>query len=108
MLFEAYAEGEVVDFSGVRLQLPEMTDFRRKVIVTTRRLRYGETVSYGELARRVGHPGAARAVGTAMSTNRFPIVVPCHRVLASGGKLGGYSSPAGTRLKQQMLDMEAK
>lgn len=106
-LIEAYAEGEVVDFSSLKIQLPEMTDFRLKVIAATRRLGYGETASYGELARRVGHPGAARAVGTVMSSNRFPILIPCHRVMASGGKLGGFTCPAGTDLKQKMLDLEA-
>jgi methylated-DNA-[protein]-cysteine S-methyltransferase len=69
-------------------------------------LAYGQTSTYGELALRVGHPRAARAVGTVMATNRFPILIPCHRVLASGGKLGGYSSHAGTNLKQILLDME--
>jgi methylated-DNA-[protein]-cysteine S-methyltransferase len=107
-MFEAYAEGDVIDFGGVKIHLPEMTEFRRKIIAATRRLAYGETATYGELAKRVGNPGAARAVGTVMSTNRFPIVVPCHRVLASGGKLGGFSAPAGLGLKQQMLDLEGR
>ena len=105
---EAYAEGDIVDFSRVELLLPATTPFRRQIIIATRRLAYGETASYGELARRVGHPGAARAVGTVMSTNRFPILIPCHRVLAAGGKLGGYTSPAGTGLKQRLLDMESR
>jgi len=76
------------------------------VLAVTKRLKYGETTTYGQLARDVGHPGAARAVGTVMSTNKFPIIIPCHRVLAAGGKLGGYTSPAGTDLKQRLLDME--
>ena len=101
-----YALGNPVDFSGFQLQLPPRTPFRDLVLAATRSLNYGETVSYGELARRVGHPGAARAVGTVMSTNRFPIVIPCHRVLAAGNRLGGYTSPAGTDLKQRLLTME--
>lgn len=101
-----YAEGIPVDFSRFKLQLPERTPFRDKVLAVTQRLKYGETTTYGQLARDVGHPGAARAVGTVMSTNRFPIIIPCHRVLAAGGKLGGYTSPAGTGLKQRLLDME--
>lgn len=103
---EAYARGEAVSFQSFPLALPPRTAFRDKVLAATRQLGYGETTTYGDLARRVGHPGAARAVGTVMSSNRFPIVIPCHRVLASGGKLGGYTSPAGTQLKQQLLDME--
>ena len=102
-----YAEGEPVEFDEFRLELPERTPFRDKVLAATKRLGYGATTSYGELARNVGHLGAARAVGTVMSTNRFPILIPCHRVLASGGKLGGYTAPSGTNLKQRLLDMEA-
>ena len=101
-----YSNGERVEFDEFHLELPERTPFRDKVLATTRRLDYGTTTTYGDLARKVGHVGAARAVGTVMSTNRFPILIPCHRVLASGGKLGGYTSPAGTDLKQRLLDME--
>lgn len=107
-LFEAYFEGEVVDFSQVEIRLPPMTSFRQQIIAATRRLAYGETASYGELARRVGHPRAARAVGTAMSCNRFPILIPCHRVLAAGGKIGGYSSSRGIAFKQRLLEMESR
>jgi methylated-DNA-[protein]-cysteine S-methyltransferase len=101
-----YAQGKRVEFANVRLQLPLQTRFRDKVLAATRSIGYGETASYGDLARRIGHPGAARAVGTVMSTNRFPILIPCHRVLAAGGKLGGYSARGGTCLKQILLDME--
>ena len=107
-LFEAYAEGEIIDFVDVEVQLQAMTSFRQRIVAATRNLGYGMTASYGDLARRVGHPGAARAVGTVMSSNRFPILIPCHRVLAAGGKLGGYTSPAGTNLKQRLLDLEAR
>ncbi len=106
--FEAYAEGEITDFPDIEVRLPPMTEFRRQIVFATRKLGYGQTASYGELAGKIGHPGAARAVGTVMSTNRFPILIPCHRVLAAGGKLGGYTSPAGTSLKQKLLDMEAR
>ena len=107
-LFEAYADGEVVNFDSIEIRLPEMTSFRRQVVEATRSIGYGQTVSYGELALQAGHPGAARAVGTVMSSNRFPILIPCHRVLAAGGKLGGYTSPAGIRLKQRLLELEAR
>lgn len=105
-LFEAYAEGEVVDFSHVEIFIPHATRFQDKVIFATRRIPYGETASYGDLASRIGHARAARAVGTVMRTNQFPIVVPCHRVLASGGKIGGYSSHAGLDLKRRLLELE--
>jgi methylated-DNA-[protein]-cysteine S-methyltransferase len=107
-LFEAYADGEVVSFDSIEIRLPEMTAFRRQIVEATRNIGYGQTVSYGELALQAGHPGAARAVGTVMSSNRFPILIPCHRVLAAGGKLGGYTSPAGIQLKQTLLEMEAR
>lgn len=105
---EAYAEGEVIDFSEVPLQVPATTAFRTHVIAATREIGYGETASYGDLACRVGHPGAARAVGTVMSTNRFPILIPCHRVLAAGGRIGGYTCPTGISMKQKLLELEAR
>ncbi|MFO0919488.1 MAG: MGMT family protein, partial [Planctomycetaceae bacterium] len=63
-------------------------------------------LSYGEVAANVGCPGAARAVGTVMAGNRLPLIIPCHRVIAAGGKLGGYSSPRGPGLKRWLLDLE--
>ena len=105
---EAYADGQAIDFSTCPIQLPTMTPFRRKVIEAVRKLAYGQTTTYGELARQAGHPRAARAVGTVMSTNRFPILVPCHRVLAAGNQLGGYSSPLGTDFKRRLLDLEER
>jgi methylated-DNA-[protein]-cysteine S-methyltransferase len=101
-----YARGKRVHFDQFDLLLPRQTPFQDRVLAATRRLAYGQTSTYGELARQVGHPRAARAVGTVMSTNRLPILIPCHRVLAAGGKLGGYTSPAGTDLKQLLLNLE--
>lgn len=105
---EAYAEGEIVDFSEIPLRLPTLTGFRAKVVVATRRIAFGATATYGELARRAGHPRAARAVGTVMSSNRFPILIPCHRVLAAGGRIGGYTCPTGITMKQKLLELEAR
>jgi len=80
--------------------------FPRAVYETLQRdVRFGETVSYGELAEMAGRPGAARAVGNAMSRNPVPIVVPCHRVVASGGRTGGYG-PSGVRTKRFLLALE--
>lgn len=81
------------------------TAFERQVWRELRRIPYGETATYGEIARRVGRPGAARAVGAANGRNPIPIVVPCHRVVAAGGKLGGYGG--GLALKRRLLDLEA-
>jgi methylated-DNA-[protein]-cysteine S-methyltransferase len=98
--------GEQCDFDDVLLELPVRTEFQQRILKVTRRIPYGRTMSYGELAERAGFPRAARAVGTVMSCNRFPIVVPCHRVVASGGKTGGYTSPQGVSLKLRLLALE--
>lgn len=101
-----FACGEPTDFSDVRLAWPRpLSRFRQRVIRETRRIGWGETVSYGELAARSGSPRAARAVGSTMATNRFPIVVPCHRVV-SASDLGGFTAPTGVSLKHQLLTME--
>ncbi|WP_374684800.1 methylated-DNA--[protein]-cysteine S-methyltransferase [Mesorhizobium sp. J428] len=71
-----------------------------------RKLRHGETLTYGELAERAGFPGQAQAVGQAMGKNPVPLVVPCHRVLAAGGKIGGFSAPGGAATKEKMLRLE--
>ncbi|MCX8052274.1 MAG: methylated-DNA--[protein]-cysteine S-methyltransferase [Armatimonadetes bacterium] len=99
-----YFNGEKVDFSNVAIDLREYGLFYAKVILAARKIPYGTTVTYGELARMAGSPGAARAVGRAMALNKFPIVVPCHRVVASGGKLGGFSS--GAEWKLRLLKLE--
>ncbi|MCK4343109.1 MAG: methylated-DNA--[protein]-cysteine S-methyltransferase [Phycisphaerae bacterium] len=101
-----YFTGEKTDFA-VRLDFDDASPFHVAIWKACRQVRYGKTVSYGELARRAGKPGAARAVGTAMSRNPLPIVVPCHRVLKSDGTLGGYSGPGGVELKRRLLEMES-
>ena len=72
----------------------------------TRAVGPGSTATYGEIARAIGDPGAARAVGAALGANPFPIVVPCHRVLAAGGALHGFSAPGGVATKRRMLELE--
>jgi len=105
---QRYARGQAVDFSHVLLALPPTTDFQRAVLAATRRIPWGETQSYAEVAAMAGSPRAARAVGNVMAGNRVPIVIPCHRVVASGGKWGGFSAPQGVELKRQMLQREAE
>jgi methylated-DNA-[protein]-cysteine S-methyltransferase len=102
-----FTEGEPVDFSDVELVFPKpLTKFQTKVIKATRRIPFGKTVPYAQVAAQAGSPRAARAVGTCMKNNRFPIVVPCHRVVATGG-LGGFSAPRGVSLKRQLITMES-
>jgi methylated-DNA-[protein]-cysteine S-methyltransferase len=104
---ERYCVGDPGDFDDIALELPAATEFQQRVLKVTRRIPYGKTMSYGRLAEKAGYPRAARAVGTVMSSNRFPIVVPCHRVIASGGQTGGYTSPQGVSLKLRLLALEA-
>ena len=105
---EQYCLGERIDFDDVPLALPRGTDFQLRVLKAVRRVRYGKTISYGSLAEKAGYPRAARAVGSVMRSNRFPIVVPCHRVVAAGDKPGGYTSPQGISLKLRLLALESQ
>lgn len=102
----AYASGQPVSFASVRCALPVLTEFQTRVIDFVKRIPYGQVLSYGDVAAAVSYPGAARAVGTVMSSNRIPIIIPCHRVVAAGGKLGGYSAPQGIELKKWLLELE--
>jgi methylated-DNA-[protein]-cysteine S-methyltransferase len=104
---QAFASGERVDFESVRIDLSGLTVFCRRVLQICRKIPYGRTLSYGQVAARAGSPGAARAVGACMAANRHPLVIPCHRVIASSGELGGFSSPGGVLIKRRLLDMEA-
>ena len=102
-----YAGGTRDDFRDIEIVDSSRTPFEQRVARTLRRVDYGKTVSYGELATRAGAPGAARAVGSVMRRNSVPLIVPCHRVIAAGGKLGGFSAPQGLDLKRRLLALEA-
>ena len=102
----ALMRGEASDLSTVTLDMDEVPVFHRRVYEAARAIPQGMTLSYGEIATRVGAPGAARAVGQALGRNPFPIVVPCHRVLAAGGKIGGFSAQGGIATKRRMLAIE--
>ena len=86
--------------------LENVSPFHRKVYKALCKIPAGKTITYAELAKRAGSPGAARAVGTAMAKNPFPIVIPCHRVVAGNGKLGGYSGRGGVATKKALLALE--
>jgi methylated-DNA-[protein]-cysteine S-methyltransferase len=103
---ERYFGGKSVDLSPLALDLTGVGEFHRRIYEATRRIGWGETTTYGELARQVGTPGAARAVGQAMGRNPIPIIVPCHRVLASGRKIGGFSAFGGAVTKTRLLALE--
>jgi methylated-DNA-[protein]-cysteine S-methyltransferase len=102
---QAYFAGQLKQFE-LPLDVSARTRFQRDVLAACVGVGYGEQVSYGELARRSGHPGAARAVGQVMATNPLVLVVPCHRIIGSGGGLTGFG--AGLALKQALLAMEQR
>jgi methylated-DNA-[protein]-cysteine S-methyltransferase len=102
-----FLSGEPATFDDTPLDMGGLSDFDSSIYAALRAVGWGETVTYGELARRIGEPAsAARAVGAEMGRNPLPLVVPCHRVLASGGKLGGFSAPGGGRTKRVLLTRE--
>ena len=103
---QAYVDGSGDDFSNVSIDLCYATAFGMRVLEACRRIPFGHTISYRQLAAQSGRPGAARAVGNCMAANRCPIVVPCHRVVTSGGTLGRYSAPQGSKMKQRLLRLE--
>jgi len=102
--FKDYFAGEKASFDDVQLELDGWTTFQLDVVRALRRVPYGEVVSYSDLARLAGHPRAQRAAGTFCARNRFGIVVPCHRVVASDG-LGSYGS-LGPAYKLRLLALE--
>ncbi len=103
---QKYMQGERIDFSAIALDLAGVGPFHCSIYEALRRIGWGETTTYGTLARQTGDPGASRAVGQAMGRNPIPVIIPCHRVLASGGKPGGFSAFGGAVTKQRLLALE--
>ncbi|MBW8000758.1 MAG: methylated-DNA--[protein]-cysteine S-methyltransferase [Planctomycetes bacterium] len=104
----AYFEGSYVDFDkDIDIQLDGFSDFSKKVLGVCRNIRFGQTVSYGQLAKKAGSPAAARAVGGIMAKNQTPLIIPCHRVIRSDSQLGGFSATGGTTMKGKMLQLES-
>jgi methylated-DNA-[protein]-cysteine S-methyltransferase len=94
------------DLARVPLDMTGVPEFNRRVYALARAITPGTTSTYGEIASQLGNPLLARDVGQALGGNPFPIVVPCHRVLAAGGRMGGFSAPGGVDTKRRMLEME--
>jgi methylated-DNA-[protein]-cysteine S-methyltransferase len=103
---QSYAAGSDESFDDVPLDLSHLSAFQNRVVRACRRIGRGRVRSYGDLAAAAGAPGAARAVGNVMAQNRYPIIVPCHRVVGSAGSLGGFSARDGISMKRRMLTME--
>ena len=103
---QALLAGARDDLCDLPLEMDGVPPFHQRVYEITRAIPPGEVLTYGEVARRIGEPGAARAVGQALGKNPFAPVVPCHRVLAAGGKSGGFSAEGGADTKLRMLEIE--
>lgn len=99
--------GEQRDLTSIPVHYgDDVSDLRRAVYDATREVAPGTTTTYGDIAHRIGAPGAAREVGSALGANRIPIVVPCHRIIAANGALTGFSAPGGLDLKRHLLEIE--
>jgi len=103
-----FANGVSVSLDEIPLDMRGRTEFQIEVLRECRKVKWGSVVSYGELAERIGKPRAARAVGSVMRSNRHPLVIPCHRVIAASGGLGGYSADEGLRTKAKLLASEGQ
>jgi methylated-DNA-[protein]-cysteine S-methyltransferase len=104
---QRYAEGAAVDFSDLRIDSGVRTEFQTSVLNACRKIPYGATSTYGELAQAARRGGAARAVGNCMAGNCVPLIIPCHRVIRAGGEIGPYSAAGGSATKRRLLQMEA-
>ncbi|MGV8873906.1 MAG: methylated-DNA--[protein]-cysteine S-methyltransferase [Rhodococcus sp. (in: high G+C Gram-positive bacteria)] len=98
-------DGRTVDMSPIPLVL-DVSEFDASVYTVCSTIPRGATLTYGDIARRLGHSGAAQAVGGALARNPVPIIVPCHRVLGAGTEIGGFSAPGGANTKQRILGIE--
>jgi methylated-DNA-[protein]-cysteine S-methyltransferase len=103
----AYFEGESVDFGpDIPVTFNGLCRFSCDVLTTCRETGFGQTITYVGLAKKLHRPKAGRAVGNALAKNPLPLIIPCHRVIRSDGKLGGFSAPGGISLKKKMLALE--
>jgi O-6-methylguanine DNA methyltransferase len=103
----AYFNGRTVDFSTeIAVDLGKLGNFDKSVLQACSKIGFGSKTTYRQLAQAIGYPRAARAVGNALARNPVPLVIPCHRVLRSDGRLGGFSAIGSTELKQRLLDLE--
>lgn len=103
---QQHLAGRAHDLREVPLMVEGATQFDRRVYEAAREIDPGQICTYGELALSIGDPASARAVGAALGSNPWPIVVPCHRVVATGGKLGGFSAPGGSKMKHALVLLE--
>jgi methylated-DNA-[protein]-cysteine S-methyltransferase len=105
-LIQGLLDGRALELDSIAVDLRALPLFQRRVYAAARGIGVGQTLTYGELARRIGAAGAARAVGQALGRNPVAIIVPCHRVLAAGGGIGGFSAQGGVNTKRKLLAIE--
>lgn len=103
-----YFEGVQVDFSRVPITLEGLSVFSQQILTACRDIEIGRTATYSELAKKAGRPAAGRAVGGVMARNPLPLIIPCHRVIRTDGKMGGFTAPGGISLKKKMLELEQR
>ena len=99
-------EGAAEDLQFVTLDFAGLPELHQRIYAVARAIPPGKTMTYGEIARAIGQPGAAQAVGQAMGRNPCPIIMPCHRVLGADGKMGGFTAPGGVATKRRLLEIE--
>jgi methylated-DNA-[protein]-cysteine S-methyltransferase len=105
----AYFEGTYVNFDpNIPIVLDGLSQFAGRILTECRNVKFGRTISYGQLAQKAGRPNAARGVGRVMANNPLPLIIPCHRVIRSDGRVGGFSAKGGTKLKSRLLQFEQK
>jgi methylated-DNA-[protein]-cysteine S-methyltransferase len=105
---QGYAKGARDDFHDIPVDLRHLTAFQRRVFSVCRKIPYGSTLTYGRLAALAGSPGAYRAVGNCLASNKIPLIIPCHRVVAAGGRIGSYSACGGVKMKKRLLALEKR
>jgi methylated-DNA-[protein]-cysteine S-methyltransferase len=106
---KAYFEGEPVEFNAdISVDFNGRGKFGREVLNTCRKIGFGRVRTYSQLAGQLGRPAAGRAVGNALAKNPLPLIIPCHRVIRSDGKIGGFTAPGGTDLKTRLLMLEKR
>ena len=101
---ENFLKGKPIEFSLNNIDLKQLYNFQKKVLLVERQIPYGWVSTYGRLAKKIGVPRASRAVGQALARNPFPIIIPCHRTIRSDGSLGGFQG--GLKLKRKLLEIE--
>ncbi|MBN1456649.1 MAG: MGMT family protein [Sedimentisphaerales bacterium] len=103
-----YFKGCYADFSDVAVDLKTFNSFSRKILTACQKIRFGQTMTYGQIAKIAGSIKGARAAGNVLAKNPVPLIIPCHRVVCSNGGLGGFSAAGGTKIKKILLDLEKK